>query len=297
MGLYVSLPRCLDLYSDDRAILATKTEFNGKTEVNQENERFPDLADLPPELGLAVLSHLNATDLCLAACVWNDLAHDEMLWMGLCKSKWGYSSIYHAAGNPLKSYRKIYLQLDEGSLTFCADADMGMEYFFKYGLIRNDPKEIARFFHCTEHLNSQQMQNYLDKRGDVLEHLISLQNFNNQFLPNALRTLLSRTLAPNDHGNYLHVLLEKFSRRFCDCNQHLELLPDTVYIVSFSLIMLSVDLASPHVKNKMSKREFIRNVRRAVGHRIDDEWCGHMYDNVYLRGHVAPLFFLYVSWF
>ena len=45
-------------------------------------DRFPDLAELPPELSLAVLSHLNATDLCLAACVWNDLAHDEILWMG-----------------------------------------------------------------------------------------------------------------------------------------------------------------------------------------------------------------------
>lgn len=30
----------------------------------------------------------------------------------------------------------------------------------------------------------------------------------------------------------------------------------------------------------MSKREFIRNVRRAVGHRIDDDWCGHLYDDV-----------------
>ena len=39
-----------------------------------------------------------------------------------------------------------------------------MEYFFKYGLIHNDAKEIARFFHCTDQLNSQQMQNYLDKR-------------------------------------------------------------------------------------------------------------------------------------
>ena len=45
-------------------------------------DRFPDLTELPPELGLAVLSHLDATDLCLAACVWNDLAHDEILWMG-----------------------------------------------------------------------------------------------------------------------------------------------------------------------------------------------------------------------
>ena len=33
----------------------------------------------------------------------------------------------------------------------------------------------------------------------------------------------------------------------------------------FSLILLSVDLSSPHVKNKMSKREFIRNTRGAVG--------------------------------
>ena len=182
-----------------------------------QNERFPDLAELPPELGLAVLSHLNATDLCLAGCVWNDLAHDEILWMGyvicihiakyvvcsmkiqhlknlsrldifdsklqsneeqyqnvthifsnktyfldfrlpsncyghmlyfndtyttlfgfismvssinrLCKSQWGYSSIYHSPGKPLKSYRKIYLLLDEGSLTFCADADMVIPNF------------------------------------------------------------------------------------------------------------------------------------------------------------------------
>ena len=62
---------------------------------------------------------------------------------------------------------------------------------------------------------------------------------------------------------------------------------DTVYIVCFSLIMLSVDLTSPHVKNKMSKREFIRNTRRAVAG-INDEFAGHLYDNVYLVGHVAP---------
>lgn len=60
-----------------------------------------------------------------------------------------------------------------------------------------------------------------------------------------------------------------------------------VYILCFSLIMLSVDLTSPHIKNKMSKREFIRNVRYAI-HRADDEFFGHMYDDVYLKGHIAP---------
>lgn len=50
--------------------------------------------------------------------------------------------------------------------------------------------------------------------------------------------------------------------------------------------MLSVDLASPHVKNKMSKREFIKNTCRAA-QGVDDDLAGHLYDNIYLIGHVA----------
>lgn len=52
--------------------------------------------------------------------------------------------------------------------------------------------------------------------------------------------------------------------------------------------MLSVDLTSPHVKNKMSKREFIRNLRRATPRtEVSDDVLGDMYDNIYLSGHVA----------
>lgn len=43
-------------------------------------KNFPDLAQLPPEISLLVLSNLNATDLCLAACVWQDLGNDDILW-------------------------------------------------------------------------------------------------------------------------------------------------------------------------------------------------------------------------
>ncbi len=43
----------------------------------------------------------------------------------------------------------------------------------------------------------------------------------------------------------------------------------------------------------MSKREFIRNVRRAVGHRIDDDWCGHLYDDVNLN-ILAPSKFFFI---
>lgn len=61
---------------------------------------------------------------------------------------------------------------------------------------------------------------------------------------------------------------------------------DTVFVLCFSLIMLSVDLSSPAVKNKMSKREFIKNTRRAA-RSVDDDLAGDLYDNIYLIGHVA----------
>ena len=38
----------------------------------------------------------------------------------------------------------------------------------------------------------------------------------------------------------------------------------------------------------MSKREFIRNTRRAIiNGALSDELAGHLYDNIYLIGHVA----------
>ena len=41
-----------------------------------------NISQLPPELALQILKNLNATDLCLAACVWQTLANDEILWLG-----------------------------------------------------------------------------------------------------------------------------------------------------------------------------------------------------------------------
>ncbi|KFM81789.1 F-box only protein 8, partial [Stegodyphus mimosarum] len=248
---------------------------------------FPDLADLPPEISLCVLSHLNATDLCLAACVWGELAQDQILWQSLCRSQWGYASIYCRKKSSNFSYHQLYLQLDEGTITFNADAFMGMDYFVKHQLVDDNPQEIARFIHNTRTLNIRQKRLYLNSRRDVLSHLIELHNFSNQFLPQALRIFFQTLQAPNQLDGYLHFLLEKFSARFCQCNPKLQLNTDMVYILCFSLIMLSVDLTSPHIKNKMSKREFIRNVRYAI-HKADDEFFGHMYDDVYLRGHIAP---------
>ena len=48
-------------------------------------QELPDLATLPPEVAVQVLSQLDATDLCLAGCVnefWCSLANVDVLWKG-----------------------------------------------------------------------------------------------------------------------------------------------------------------------------------------------------------------------
>lgn len=261
-------------------------EDGGQSDISS---RFPDLSQLPPELGLEILRHLDATDLCLASCVWSHLANDELLWQSLCRSCWGYVTIYNWRRHPSEfSYKQLFMALDEASLTFNTDPLQGIEYLTSKGILGEQPIEIARFLHTTKRLWPNKKLEFLQQRADVLERLVQLQNFQNQFLPNALRKFFKEVSAPQERGNILNIMIENFSKRFCACNPGLGLSNDAVFVLCYSLIMLSVDLCSPHVKNKMSKREFIKNTCRAVGGELSRDLAGHMYDNIYLAGHVAP---------
>ncbi|CAM4919106.1 unnamed protein product [Rotaria socialis] len=248
--------------------------------------KFSDITQLPPELAFQILKNLNATDLCLAACVWQTLANDEILWLGLCKSNWAYASIYSRARGEGISFRKIFLQLDEGTLRF--NAGQGLQYFIENRLLDDSCEELTKFIHNTRKLRAGEKRRLLQTRRDILERLIELQSYENQFLPNALRQFFAKLDAPEDRNEYLSFLIENFSKRFHECNKDLGLSTETIYVLCFSLILLSIDLTSPHIKNKMSKREFIRNTRRAIiNGALNDELAGHLYDNVYLIGHVA----------
>ncbi|CAB4062256.1 FBXO8 [Lepeophtheirus salmonis] len=257
----------------------------------EEEDNVRDLNELPPEIVVNVLGNLNATDLSLAGCVWQEYASDEILWYGLCRQEWSYTSIYEKRNPSILSAKKLYLLLDEGTLTFNSDFQKGMDYFFAHGLLKDNTEDIAQFFNGSHLLSKSEMKKYLQKCTDVTDRLVYLQNFSSQSLPNALRKFFSKLEAPDDRGRYLQQLLNTFSRRFCQCNPKLGYSVDFVYVSCYSLILLSVDLSSPHVKNKMSKREFIRNTRNAVGNdrplSTGDEIFGEMYDNVFLRGHVS----------
>ncbi|CAL8068882.1 unnamed protein product [Calicophoron daubneyi] len=250
---------------------------------------FVDLKMLPTELALNILSNLDATDLCLASCVWYDLGCDDLLWLRLCHQTWPFCSAYKSDCTTKITYRQLYLRLDEARLTFNADAFEGFEYLKKYGLLVDSDEDIVAFFHTAPGLDPVQKRRFLQSRPAILDQLLALKDFKRHFLPNALRRLFNELPAPTAGTaalEFVSSLVSKFSRRFVECNPDMGLTEDEVYMLCFSLIMLSVDLWSPHVKNKMSKREFIRNTR-LVARSVADDYLGHLYDNVYVVGHVV----------
>ncbi|KAK3739117.1 hypothetical protein QZH41_010528 [Actinostola sp. cb2023] len=249
-------------------------------------QTFPDLDCLPPELAVAVLSNLNATDLCLAACVWEHLGNNNILWLSLCRTTWRHVSAYKTMQKDKMSYKSLYLLLDDGSCLFNVFPKEGMLFLIKHNLVKDSLKDITLFINGATVLRAHAIRDYLNDRRDVLQELINLQTYSQMFLPEALRKFFDLIQPPEARGEYLDTLLELFSRRYLQCNPKCELSQDTVVILCNSLLLLSVDLSSPKVKNKMTKREFIKNLRGVV-HPTCVDFIGDLYDDIYLRGHVA----------
>ncbi|XP_057313835.1 F-box only protein 8-like [Hydractinia symbiolongicarpus] len=266
----------------------------------QQNEipwsNFRDLKELPPEIAISILSNLNATDLCLASCVWKDLAEDDMLWKGLCTTKWSYTSLYNRLSKKSSCssrfgkkpvYKTLYLLLDEATLIFAFRPPQGIKYLVDHEILQDNATELAKFFDGTSALYPNSIQVYMQDRHDVLDEFIKMQTFTDLSICDGLRKFFKKLPPPEQRGEFLDLLVEKFSSKFYECNPNCGFNRDHIAVLCYSLLLLSVDLYSPHVKNKMSKREFIRNNRQVLMD-ANRDMLGDIYDDVYLNGHIVP---------
>lgn len=121
MGLFLSRLKQLELQQDSDLSTDSSTNSSSTENFDKTSLKFPSLEEIPTELSLKILTYLNATDLCLAACVWSSLANDDTLWQGLCRSTWGYLTIYGKIKEPRQNFRRIFMIMDEATLTFNVD--------------------------------------------------------------------------------------------------------------------------------------------------------------------------------
>ncbi|KAA3675497.1 F-box protein 8 [Paragonimus westermani] len=188
-----------------------------RTHRNRIPATFVDLNLLPKELALNVLSNLNATDLCLAACVWRDLGSDDLLWQ---QYAWCFTTLVildYAIEHGLsaQSMRK------------------GMRYMLKFELLSDDFDDLVSFFHTAVGLDPIQKRRFLLTRPLVFDRLINLKDFKGHFLPNALRRLFEEFPAPLTDSSpldFVSLLVSRFSERYVQCNPSLGMSKGNIFV-------------------------------------------------------------------
>jgi len=260
--------------------------------LKKQESRTCDLAKLPPEVGVKVLKCLSATDLALASCVWSDLSSDWSIWADLCKRTWrGPASFYEK--RPAIGWRQLYLLLDEATVRFNAQPEWGLALLHENSLLdKSSSTQIARFIHGCESLHWGRVRQYLSDHYDILEEMTKLRDWSKCFLPGALRAFFSMFHIPLlSQSARLEQSIAIFARQFHHDNPTLSI--DSIQIMAYAIVLLSVDLScnKNQIRNKMSKREFIKNTLGALENEDCELFrreCGDYYDNIYLCGHIAP---------
>lgn len=152
---------------------------------------------------------------------------------------------------------------EAGIEIFSRKPGKGVQYLQEQGLLGTSPEDVARWLHLDERLDKTAIGDFLGdhNHNQVMYHYIDQMNFAERDLVTALRYFLEGFRLPGE-AQKIDRLMEKFASRYCECNPNNGLFTsaDTAYILGFSIIMLTTDLHSPQVKNKMTKEQYIRYI-------------------------------------
>ncbi|XP_070302896.1 brefeldin A-inhibited guanine nucleotide-exchange protein 1-like [Salvelinus sp. IW2-2015] len=182
--------------------------------------------------------------------------------------------------------------LDSEMLWKCLTLEMLVDFVrvFQYlqeqGMLGTTPEDLAQFLHQEERLDSTQVGEFLGDNDrfnkEVMYAYVDQMDFQGKDFVYALRTFLEGFRLPGE-AQKIDRLMEKFAARYLECNQgQTEFASaDTAYVLAYSIIMLTTDLHSPQVKNKMTKEQYIK-MNRGINDSKDlpEEYLSAIYDEI-----------------
>eukprot|EP00039_Didymoeca_costata_P025625 m.13991 g.13991 ORF g.13991 m.13991 type:complete len:314 (-) comp4962_c0_seq1:294-1235(-) len=256
----------------------------------KQNMDFVDV--LPTELVLETWMYLSMSDLDNAARVskrwYNLLKTSETLWKFRCRAQWRHIENFGSCG----SWQQAYRVLRKGTnISNKRGINEGLEYLELFDLVSRNPSELASFFQGSPLLCRRQIGAYVlrgNVNHEVLDELIKAQDYTKLFLPDALRVLFSKIAVggPRTSSQAIVPVFRAFVQRYADCNPEHKGKLSSLHLLCYSLVLLSVDQFNPHVKVKMTKRDFVLNNIGQVNE-YGIPYLEQLYDNVCLWGHVA----------
>ncbi|KAE9540029.1 hypothetical protein AGLY_005281 [Aphis glycines] len=188
----------------------------------------------------------------------------------------------------LKHQKEVW---ETGILMFNRKPKHGINFLQEQKLLGTSPSDIAEWFHVDERLDKTAIGDFLGENEDfnkeVMYYYVDQMNFVGKDVVTALRFFLDGFRLPGE-AQKIDRLLEKFASRWFECNPNNGLFDsaDTLYVLSYSIIMLTTDLHSPQVKTKMTKEQYIKMNRGSCisdNKDLPEEYLSKIYDDI--AGH------------
>uniref|UniRef100_A0A8C2ZSL9 ARF guanine nucleotide exchange factor 2 n=1 Tax=Cyclopterus lumpus TaxID=8103 RepID=A0A8C2ZSL9_CYCLU len=176
--------------------------------------------------------------------------------------------------------------IEHGIELFNKKPKRGIQYLQDQGMLGSAAEDIAQFLHQEERLDTTQVGEFLGENIkfniEVMYCYVDQLDFCGRDFVSALRAFLEGFRLPGE-AQKIDRLMEKFAARYLECNQGQTLFAsaDTAYVLAYSIIMLTTDLHSPQVKNKMTKEQYIK-MNRGINDSKDlpEEYLSSIYDEI-----------------
>lgn len=168
----------------------------------------------------------------------------------------------------------------------------------------NDPKELAEFFfHKSTRLNKKMLGEYLAKPSNIelLKHFMHLFEFDGLRVDEALRLMLKAFRLPGE-SQQIERIVELFAEAYVECQSDQSsysvhepdeepVAPDrdSVFVLSYSIILLNTDLHNPQVKKQMDLDAYKRNLKGVNNGKNFPEWyLSKIYSSIRDREIIMP---------
>ncbi|XP_065921136.1 brefeldin A-inhibited guanine nucleotide-exchange protein 1 isoform X3 [Magallana gigas] len=176
--------------------------------------------------------------------------------------------------------------METGIEMFNKKPKRGLQYLQEQGMLGTSPDDLAEFFHSEDRLDKTAIGDFLGENEkfnkEVMYAYVDQLDFTEMDFVSALRRFLEGFRLPGE-AQKIDRLMEKFASRYCVCNSNTNLFAsaDTAYVLAYSIIMLTTDLHSPQVVNKMTKEQYIK-MNRGINDSKDlpGEYLSAIYDEI-----------------
>ncbi|ORX61066.1 Sec7-domain-containing protein [Piromyces finnis] len=155
----------------------------------------------------------------------------------------------------------------EGARRFNVKPKQGIDFLQKHKFLPTpvDSYSLAIFLKSTPQVNKKALGEFIAKPDnvDLLAAFISLYDFHNKRLDEAIRMMLESFRLPGE-SQQIERILQAFSRHYYISSKESGdkefANEDAAFILSYAIVMLNTDQHNPQVRNKMTFNDFKRNV-------------------------------------